>query len=88
MPERVSVPVRVIPRARSDRVDVARAGRLILRVSAAPEGGAANRAAQALLATALGLRAADVRLERGSTSRDKTLSVPAPARAALERLLK
>ena len=44
--------------------------------------------AQALLATALGLRAADVQLERGSTSRDKTLSIPATARGPLERLLK
>jgi uncharacterized protein len=69
-------------------VGVARAGRLILRVSAAPEAGAANRAAQALLASALGVRVADVHLERGSTSRDKTLSVPGSASAALDRLLK
>jgi hypothetical protein len=65
-----------------------RAGRLLLRVTAAPESGAANRAAAALLASALRLRAAEVRLERGSTSRDKTLSVPASARDVLERLLK
>jgi uncharacterized protein len=88
MPDRVTVPVRVIPRSRSDRIDPARAGRLVLRVGAPPEDGAANRAAQVLLASALRLRAADVHLERGSTSRDKTLSVPASARAALERLLK
>jgi len=69
-------------------VDTARAGRLILRVSAAPEGGAANRAAQVLLAAALGVRVADIRLERGSTSRDKTLSVPGNASEALDRLLK
>jgi len=86
--ERCSVPVRVIPRSRSDRVDPVRAGRLVLRVGAPPEGGAANRAALSLLASALGLRASDVHLERGSTSRDKTLSIPASARAALERLLK
>ena len=61
-----------------------RAGRLILRVTAAPESGAANRAAQTLLATALSLRTADVRLERGSTSRDKTFSIPTYARPALE----
>jgi uncharacterized protein len=88
VPERVSVPVRVIPRSRSERVDAVRAGRLVLRVAAAPESGAANRAAQALLAAALGLRAAEVQIEQGSTSRDKTLSVPAAARAQLERLLK
>jgi hypothetical protein len=86
--ERLSVPVRVIPRSRSERIDPIRAGRLVLRVAAAPESGAANRAARALLATALGLRAAEVRLEQGSTSRDKTLSIPAAARGQLERLLK
>jgi uncharacterized protein len=88
VPERLSVPVRVIPRSRIERVDAVRAGRLVLRVAAAPESGAANRAATALLASALGLRAAEVTLEQGSMSRDKTLSVPATARALLERLLK
>jgi uncharacterized protein len=85
---RLTVPVRVIPRSRSGRIDAVRAGRLVLRVGAPPEGGAANRAARALLATALGLQAADVHIERGSTSRDKTLSVPGAVRPALERLLK
>lgn len=88
MSERVTVPVRVIPRSQGDRIDSLRAGRLVLRVAAAPESGAANRAAAALLAAALGLRPGDVELERGSTSRDKTLSIPGTARAALERLLK
>jgi len=88
MPERLHVPVRVIPQSRTERIDAVRAGRLVLRVAAAPESGAANRAAEALLASALGLRAAEVQLEQGSTSRDKTLSIPATARAPLERLLK
>jgi uncharacterized protein YggU (UPF0235/DUF167 family) len=86
MPERLSVPVRVIPRSRTERIDAVRAGRLVLRVAAAPESGAANRAARQLLATALGLRAADIRLERGSTSRDKEFSIPPHARAALADL--
>ena len=88
MSQLLRVPERVNPRSRSERVDPVRGGRLVLRVAAAPESGAANRAAQALLATALGLRAADVQLEQGSTSLDKTLSVPPAARAQLERLLK
>jgi len=84
--ERIKIAVRVIPRSKADRVDVVRAGRLVLRVAAPPEAGAANRAAQALLAAALGLRTADVRLEKGSTSRDKTLSLPRSAQAALAGL--
>lgn len=88
VPARLSVPVRVIPRSRSERIDAPRAGRLVLRVSAPPESGAANRAAIGLLASALGLRTADVQLERGSASRDKSLSIPANARAALELLLR
>jgi uncharacterized protein YggU (UPF0235/DUF167 family) len=87
VPERLSVPVRVIPRSRSERIDAVRAGRLVLRVAAAPESGAANRAAAALLATALRLRAADIRLEKGSASRDKTFSVPVIAAAEIRRLL-
>ena len=88
MQERIEVRVRVIPRARVDRVDGIRAGRLVLRVAAPPVDGAANRAAQDLLGKALGIRAADVRLELGTTTRDKVLSVPRGAGPALARLLK
>jgi uncharacterized protein len=88
VPDRLQVPVRVIPRSRSERIDDVRAGRLVLRVAAAAESGAANRAATALLAAALGIRAAEVQLARGSTSRDKILTVPARVRGSLERLLK
>ncbi len=65
-----------------------RAGRLVLRVTAAPESGAATRAAQAVLAAALGLRSAEVRLEQGSTSRDKVFSIPTSAQAALSDMSK
>jgi uncharacterized protein len=88
MPERLLVPVRVIPRAGADRVDGMRAGRWVLRVTAAPESGAANRAAQELLAAALGLRPAELRLERGSASRDKIFSIPTYAQAALSDISK
>ena len=83
MGDRVNVAVRVIPRSKIDRVDASRAGRLVIRVAAPPESGAANRAAQKLLAASLGIRAAEIRVERGATSRDKILSIPGAARAAL-----
>ena len=85
---RITLAVRVIPRAREDRIAGERAGRLVVRVSAAPEAGAANRAVQAVLAERLGLRAADVRIERGVTERDKVVSLPAASRAAVSGLMK
>jgi uncharacterized protein YggU (UPF0235/DUF167 family) len=88
MSERIGVHVRVIPRARVDRVDGMRSGRLVLRVAASPVEGAANRSVQALLGKALGIRAAEVHVERGATSRNKELSVPGAAGPALARLLK
>lgn len=88
MADRIEVEVRVVPRARAERVDGMRAGRLVLRVAAAPVEGAANRAVQGLLARALGIRAAEVRVERGASARDKVLSVPHAAGPALARLLK
>ncbi|HEY8825302.1 MAG TPA: DUF167 domain-containing protein [Candidatus Limnocylindria bacterium] len=86
MGERIDIAVRVIPHSKADRLDGVRAGRLVLRVAAAPESGAANRAAQTVLATALGLRTGDIQLERGRASRDKIFSIPTHAGPALGRL--
>lgn len=88
MTDRLRVAVRVIPRARANHVGGERGGRLVVRVAAAPAEGAANRAAQRALAEALGIHAAEVRIEQGATSRDKVLSLPAGSAAALARLLK
>jgi uncharacterized protein YggU (UPF0235/DUF167 family) len=88
MAERITIEVRVIPRSKVDRVGGLRAGRLVVRVAAAPESGAANRAAAALLASARGLSAAEVQLDRGSTSRDKSFSIPTSAQGALTGLFK
>jgi len=85
---RVRVSVRVIPRAREDRIGGEREGRLLIRVAAPPEDGAANRALRALLAQRLGIRGADVVIERGATVRDKTVSLPGEAAAALAALMK
>ena len=80
--------IRVIPRARAERVEGMRADRLVVRVAAAPVDGAANRAVRKVLAEALGVRATEIRIERGGTARDKVVSVPGSARLALARLLK
>ena len=74
-PEGALLPVRVQPRAGRDEVVGWRAGALRVRVTAAPEGGQANRAVIALLARALGVSPTSVELVRGAASRDKLFGV-------------
>lgn len=84
--------VRVTPRGGADRIegfrpDAEGAELLWLRVRAVPAGGAANAAVEALLARALGLPRAAVRVARGGAARIKTVEIDgldaAEARARL-----
>ncbi|MCB0972463.1 MAG: DUF167 domain-containing protein [Acidimicrobiales bacterium] len=70
-----TIEVRVIPRARRDEVGGERAGRLLVRTTAAPTDGKANAAVCRLVAAHLGCRARDVEVIAGHRSRDKTLRV-------------
>lgn len=72
--------VRLTPRAAADRVEgweTDPAGRPVLRVRvrAAPVDGAANAALETLLARALGVAAARVRVARGGQSRLKAVEI-------------
>ena len=67
--------VRVIPRARRDEVGGHRAGRLIIRTTAAPTDGAANEAVRRLLARHLAVSVRDIEIVRGHRTRDKTVRV-------------
>jgi len=67
--------VRVQPRARRNEVVGQVGGVWRVRVTAAPEGGAANRAVIALLAEALGVAPSRVELMRGAASRDKLFRI-------------
>lgn len=69
------VEVRVIPRARRDAVEGERAGRLVVRTTAAPVDEAANRAVCALVAAHLGIRRRQVEIVAGHHTRDKTLRI-------------
>ena len=65
---------RVTPKA--GRQDIRfEAGRFLIRVTAAPEGGKANRAVLKLLARALGVPVTRLELLRGETARDKVIRV-------------
>jgi uncharacterized protein YggU (UPF0235/DUF167 family) len=78
--------VRLTPKASMDRIDgpgVDAGGERFLkaRVRAVPEGGKANAALEALLADALGLPKSAVRVEKGGSSRIKTVAVRGDAEA-------
>lgn len=75
--------VRLIPRASRNAIAGVREGVLHVRVTAAPVGGAANRALTEMLAKSLRVGGSAVRIESGGTSSRKRLSVP---RGAVERL--
>ncbi|MBI2705701.1 MAG: DUF167 domain-containing protein [Actinobacteria bacterium] len=67
--------VREIPRARKDAVGGERAGRLLVRTTAAPVDGRANVAVCKLVATHLGVPVRKVEVVAGHRSRDKTLRI-------------
>jgi uncharacterized protein (TIGR00251 family) len=90
----ISVAVRVTPRSARDEVDGLETladGRIVLkvRVRAIADGGEANRAVIELIAKALGVLKARVRIRSGMTSRLKQIAVdgdPARLGDALRRL--
>jgi hypothetical protein len=90
----ISVALRVTPRGGRDEVDGLERladGRTVLkvRVRAVADGGAANRAVTELLAKALGVPRAKVRIQSGTTSRLKQIAIdgdPAKLGDALRKL--
>lgn len=90
-PEGTTLAIKAQPGARKNAVLGERAGALRVAVSAAPERNRANEAIADVLADALGVRAARVRLVGGATSRDKRFLIedmtPDDLRARLESLL-
>jgi uncharacterized protein YggU (UPF0235/DUF167 family) len=66
--------LRVTPGARSESIAI-EDGRLLVKVRARPQDGAANDAVLALLAEALGIATSRLRLLRGATSREKLVQI-------------
>lgn len=67
--------LRVTPGSRVEAIELG-ADRLLVKVRARPQDGAANEAALALLAQALGVATSRLRLLRGATARDKLVQLP------------
>ena len=69
------IAVKAVPGASRDEISGALGDRLKVRVSAAAEGGRANKAICALIAGALGASKKDVSVVAGLTSAEKTVRV-------------
>lgn len=67
--------LRVTPGARQEGVEVD-SGRVLVKVRAKPQDGAANDAVLEMLADALGVATSRLRLLRGATSREKLVQLP------------
>jgi uncharacterized protein YggU (UPF0235/DUF167 family) len=66
--------LRVTPGAKADGLELGE-GRLLVRVRAKPQDGAANEAVLALLARALGTAPSRLHLLRGATGREKLVQL-------------
>ena len=82
--------IRVQPRASRNAIEVDGElpdARIVVRVTAAPEGGKANDAVVALLAKRLGVGKRGIQIVRGHKSRDKQIHVEGlTTTGAIERL--
>ncbi len=67
--------IRAQPRAKRNAVEVGDGGRVVVRVTAPPEGGKANEAVIALLAKGLGIAKRSIELVRGHTARTKLVRI-------------
>jgi uncharacterized protein (TIGR00251 family) len=79
--------VRVIPRAKRNEIAGWREGALVVRLTAPPVEGAANRLLLRFLSRHLGVRPADVVIASGEKSREKVLRIGALTQDELADLL-
>jgi uncharacterized protein YggU (UPF0235/DUF167 family) len=79
--------LKVVPGAARDEIAGWLGDALKLRVSAAPERGKANAAVEALLARALDLPTANVRIAAGETSARKTVEIAGLSEAEIRARL-
>lgn len=87
----VLLAVRLTPNARDERIETVKIladGKAVLqvRVRAVPEGGAANRALEGLVAKALKIARSRVSITSGHTQRIKTVKIEGDGAATLKAL--
>ena len=76
--DELAVSLRVQPRASRNEVLGVRDGRLVIRTTAAPADGKANRAVIKLLAALLDIAPSRIRLVRGQGQRNKVVRISGP----------
>jgi uncharacterized protein (TIGR00251 family) len=76
--DELALSVRVQPRAASNEVLDVRNGRLLVRTTAAPADGKANKAVIRLVASFLDIAPSRIRLVKGQTQRNKILRISGP----------
>jgi hypothetical protein len=81
-----SIRLHIQPNAAGNEVVGVQGDRLKVRVSAPPVDGKANRELVAYFAKALGAPKSSIEIVRGLSGRRKTLSVPLPPVAILEKI--
>ena len=67
--------LRVIPRARQNKIDIDDSGAYRVRITAAPVDGAANAAVIKMLAEYFKIPKSQIKIVRGETSRDKVIEI-------------
>ncbi len=68
--------LRVIPRARQNKITTDADGTLRVHITAAPAGGAANVAVVRAIAEYFDVPKSQIKIIRGETSRDKVVEIP------------
>lgn len=68
--------LRVIPRARQNKITTDADGTIRVHITAAPAGGAANVAVVRTLAEYFHVPKSQIKIIRGETSRDKVVEIP------------
>lgn len=76
--DELALAIRVQPRAASNEVLEVRNGRLLVRTTAAPADGKANKAVIRLVAAFLDIAPSRIRLVKGQTQRNKLLCISGP----------
>jgi hypothetical protein len=80
------IPLKVRPQAGRTAVGGVHGGALRIAVTEPPERGRANRAVAVALAAALGVKASEVRMVTGESSRNKAAWVPLAPEAVILKL--